>query len=146
MRFIELMPIGGGPIAGRGHLVPGKEVRERIESRHPLMPLPGADPSDPARTFLYSDGRGEVGFINPVTEPFCGRCDRVRITADGKLRNCLFDDGELDLRGPLRAGASAPALEELWRKAVMNKGIGCGLELNRLVDQPPARRMWQIGG
>ena len=146
LRFIELMPIGGGPIAGRRHLVPGREVREQIESRHPLVPRPGSDPSDPARTFFYADGRGEVGFINPVTEPFCGRCDRVRITADGKIRNCLFDNGELDLRVPLRSGAAASELEAIWRKAVSNKGIGGCMELNRLADEPPVRRMWQIGG
>lgn len=146
LRFIELMPIGGGSISGPRHLVPGREVREIIESRHPLVLHPGMDPSDPARTYQYADGRGDVGFINPVTEPFCGRCDRVRITAEGKIRNCLFDSGELDLREPLRSGAGISELEAIWREAVKRKGIGGCMDLSTLVEQAPGRRMWQIGG
>ena len=145
-RFIELMPIGGGPIRGREHLVPGSEVKMRIESRYPLVPKRDLDLSSPARVFSFADGRGEVGFINPVTEPFCSRCDRVRITADGKIRNCLFDRGELDLRGPLRSGSTNEDLEAIWRRAVKNKGPGGCVETGCDSDPGPARRMWQIGG
>ena len=145
-RFIELMPIGGGPVRGREHLVSGAEVKARIESRHRLIPDEGCDPSSPARTFRFADGRGEVGFINPVTEPFCAHCDRLRLTADGKIRNCLFDQGELDLRGPLRAGTSEPLLEAIWRRAVRNKGVGGCVELGQEPDCGSTRRMWQIGG
>jgi cyclic pyranopterin phosphate synthase len=145
-RFIELMPIGGGPARGREHLVSGAEVKARIERRHRLIPDERCDPSSPARTFRFADGRGEVGFINPVTEPFCAHCDRLRLTADGKIRNCLFDQGELDLRGPLRAGASEPLLEGIWRRAVRNKGVGGCVELGQEPDCGSTRRMWQIGG
>jgi len=145
-RFIELMPIGGGPVRGREHLVPGAEVKARIERRYRLIPDERCDPSSPARTFRFADGSGEIGFINPVTEPFCAHCDRLRITADGKIRNCLFDQGELDLRGPLRSGASEAELEAVWRRAVKNKGIGGCVELAEESDSGSTRRMWQIGG
>jgi GTP 3',8-cyclase len=145
-RFIELMPIGGGPARGREYLVSGAEVKERIERRHRLIARHDCDPSSPARTFRFADGPGEVGFINPVTEPFCAQCDRLRLTADGKIRNCLFDRDELDLREPLRSGASEDVLEALWLRAVGNKGIGGCVELEREADVQPTRRMWQIGG
>lgn len=145
-RFIELMPIGGGPVRGAEHLVPGREVKARVEEHYPLRPASDVVSSAPARTYFFSDGRGEIGFINPVTEPFCADCDRLRITADGKVRNCLFDEGELDLRGPLRAGASLEELEALWRTAVRNKGVGGCLDLTGFAEKEPARKMWQIGG
>jgi cyclic pyranopterin phosphate synthase len=146
LRFIELMPIGGGPVSGDGYLVPGREAKARIEERFPLAEKPGEDLSAPARIYSYADGAGEVGFINPVTEPFCAWCDRLRITADGKIRNCLFDRGELDLRDRLRGGATEAELEEIWRQAVRNKGIGGCLELQKEAVSPSPRRMWQIGG
>ncbi|HEV8375178.1 MAG TPA: GTP 3',8-cyclase MoaA [Candidatus Polarisedimenticolia bacterium] len=145
-RFIELMPIGGGPIRGKEYLVPGSEVKRRIESRYALVPKRDLDLSSPARTFSFADGRGEVGFINPITEPFCSRCDRVRITADGKIRNCLFDQGELDLRGPLRSGSSSEELGAIWRRAVRNKGPGGCVEMGGDSEPGSDRRMWQIGG
>ena len=145
-RFIELMPIGGGPVKGREYLVSGAEVKERIERFHRLVPKLECDPSSPARTYLFAEGSGEVGFINPVTEPFCARCDRLRLTADGKIRNCLFDRDEIDIRGPLRSGASVEELESIWARAVRNKGAGGCLELDREEDSQSARRMWQVGG
>jgi cyclic pyranopterin phosphate synthase len=140
------MPIGGGPRGGEEYLVPGREVKARIEERFPLAARHDGDLSAPARVFPYADGKGEVGFINPVTEPFCAWCDRLRITADGKIRNCLFDRGELDLRDHLRGGATQEELERIWRQAVRNKGIGGCLELQREAAAPNRRRMWQIGG
>jgi len=110
------------------------------------VPCRAEDSSAPARMYAYAEGGGEVGFINPVTEPFCAGCDRLRITADGKIRNCLFDQGELDLRDRLRAGATEEELERVWRQAVRNKGIGGCLELHREAEAPTRRRMWQIGG
>jgi len=145
-RFIELMPIGGGPMRGIEHLVPGAEVKRRLEEVYRLIPVQDGDETSPARTFRIADGGGDVGFINPVTEPFCARCDRVRITAEGKLRNCLFDRGELDLRQPLREGAGPAALEAVWREAVRRKGPGGCLDLGAEADPGVSRRMWQIGG
>ncbi|HEV8335046.1 MAG TPA: GTP 3',8-cyclase MoaA [Candidatus Polarisedimenticolia bacterium] len=145
LRFIELMPIGGGPARGREHLVPGREVKARIEEHYGLTPRLN-DPRAPARLFSYADGGGEVGFINPVTEPFCMQCDRLRITADGKIRNCLFDSGELDLKDLLRSGAPEEEIEAVWRRAVRNKGVGGCLELQEEAVVPAGRRMWQIGG
>ena len=145
-RFIELMPIGGGPARGREYLVSGAEAKARIERRHRLVAKEEFDPSSPARTFRFADGPGEVGFINPITEPFCAKCDRLRLTADGKIRNCLFDQDEVDLRDPLRSGAPEEALEALWLRAVRKKGVGGCVELEREADVQPTRRMWQIGG
>jgi len=140
------MPVGSGSVRDRERLVPGQEVKARIEKRFPLVPRRDTAPSPPARVFSYADGRGEVGFINPVTEPFCIACDRVRITADGKIRNCLFDRGELDLRDRLRAGAPAEELERIWRRAVRNKGMGGCMEMQTRAAVPTGRSMWQIGG
>ena len=145
-RFIELMPIGGGPMRGVEHLVPGAEVKRRLEEVYRLIPLRDGDEASPARTYRIAEGGGDVGFINPVTEPFCMRCDRVRITAEGKIRNCLFDRGELDLRQPLRAGAGPEELESIWREAVRRKGPGGCLDLSAEAEPGGSRRMWQIGG
>jgi GTP 3',8-cyclase len=146
LRFIELMPIGGGPVSGQKHLVSGREAKLRIEEEFPLVEGRNPDPNAPARVFAYADGKGEVGFINPVTEPFCGWCDRLRITADGKIRNCLFDQDELDLRDRLRGGATEEELERIWRQSVRNKGAGGCLDLRQEAVAPSPRRMWQIGG
>jgi len=110
---------------------------------HPLEELP-REPHSTARIFRFRDGRGEIGFINPVSEPFCGDCNRIRLTAEGKLRTCLFSLHETDLREPLRAGASDSDLEQVVRDAVWQK------ELKHHVNEPgfrqPARSMSAIGG
>src|SRR6266850_7220406 len=106
VRFIELMPLGGGEPLELDRLVPGAEVRRRIEAIHPLLPVGRDRPAAPATLFRFADGLGDIGFINPVTEPFCGDCDRIRLTADGMLRNCLFARRETDLRAILRRGGS----------------------------------------
>src|SRR3712207_9170420 len=97
-----------------------------------------------ARAYRFADGRGRIGFINPVSEPFCGDCDRIRITADGKLRTCLFSVGETDLREPLRAGATDDDLEHIVRDAAWRT------ELKHRVNEPgfvqPERTMSAIGG
>jgi GTP 3',8-cyclase len=114
-----------------------------IHAVHPLEEQP-REPAATARVFRFADGRGEIGFINPVSEPFCADCNRVRLTAEGKLRTCLFSMGETDLRGPLRDGAEDPELERLIREAVWRK------ELKHHVGDPgfrqPPRTMSAIGG
>ena len=128
----------------RHRLVPGDEVFRRISARWPLelVGRPG-DPA-PAQTFRFSDGCGEIGLVSSVTKPFCGTCNRLRLTADGAVRNCLFSDDELDARQVLRGGGSDHQLGMLLRRAVWGKRPGHGL------DEPDflrsARSMSMIGG
>ncbi len=147
IRFIEFMPLENGGAWDLARVVSGAWVRRQIESRWPLEPDPDADPRAPARRFLYRDGSGAVGFINSVSEPFCADCGRLRLTADGKLRVCLYDDRETDLKGPLRSGASDSEIAALAQRAVRGKGRGGALEiLERRAAPPIARTMHQIGG
>ena len=105
VRFIEFMPLDGDHAWSSDQVLTGEEIRAIINRVHPLEERP-REPHATARVFRFADGRGEIGFINPVSEPFCADCNRVRLTADGKLRTCLFSLHETDLREPLRAGAS----------------------------------------
>ena len=143
MRFIEFMPLDGDHAWRPEQVLTGAEIRAAIDALHPLEPEP-RDPHATARVYRFADGRGKIGFINPVSEPFCGDCNRIRLTADGKLRTCLFSLNETDLRGPLRAGASDDELEQTIRDAVWRK------ELKHRVNEPgfvqPARTMSAIGG
>jgi cyclic pyranopterin phosphate synthase len=143
VRFIEFMPLDGDHAWRPGDVLPGEELRAMIDSVHPLEELP-REPSATARVFRFADGRGEIGFINPVSEPFCADCNRIRLTPEGGLRTCLFSIGETDLRGPLRGGASDAELEEIVREAVWRK------ELKHRVGEPgfrqPPRTMSAIGG
>jgi GTP 3',8-cyclase len=143
VRFIEFMPLDADHAWDRDRVLTGAEIRDQIAEVWPLEPEP-REPSATARVYRFADGQGRIGFINPVSEPFCGDCNRIRLTADGRLRTCLFSLGETDLRGPLRAGASDDDLEELIRDAVWRK------ELKHHVGDPgfvqPARSMSQIGG
>jgi GTP 3',8-cyclase len=143
VRFIEFMPLDADRSWEPDSVLTGEEIREIIERVHPLDELP-REPSATARVYRFRDGRGEIGFINPVSEPFCADCDRVRLTAEGKLRTCLFSMHETDLRGPLRAGASDDDLEEIVRDAVWRK------ELKHHVGEDgfrqPPRTMSAIGG
>jgi GTP 3',8-cyclase len=143
VRFIEFMPLDGDHAWDRSRVLPGEELRAAIHAVHPLEAEP-REPHATARTYRFADGRGRLGFINPVSEPFCGDCDRIRLTADGRLRTCLFSLGETDLRGPLRTGATDADLERIVRDAVWRK------ELKHRVNDPgfvqPARTMSAIGG
>jgi cyclic pyranopterin phosphate synthase len=143
VRFIEFMPLDGDRSWTRDQVLTGEEVRAAIHAVFPLEAEP-REPSATARTYRFADGAGRIGFINPVSEPFCGDCDRIRLTADGKLRTCLFSLNETDLREPLRAGASDDELEQIVRDAVWRK------ELKHHVNDPgfiqPARTMSAIGG
>ena len=104
VRFIEFMPLDGDHAWSSDQVLAGEELRAIIERVHPLEELP-REPHSTARVFRFADGRGEIGFINPVSEPFCADCNRIRLTADGKLRTCLFSIHETDLREPLRYGS-----------------------------------------
>ena len=143
VRFIEFMPLDGDRAWEPDAVLTGAELRALIEERYPLEEVE-REPHATARVYRFRDGRGEIGFINPVSEPFCGDCNRIRLTADGKLRTCLFSIHETDLRDPLRAGASDAELERIVRDAVWRK------ELKHRVNEPgfraPPRTMSAIGG
>ena len=143
VRFIEFMPLDADHGWTEDAVLPGAELRELIDAVHPLEERP-REPSATARVYRFRDGRGEIGFINPVSEPFCADCNRIRLTAEGKLRTCLFSLHETDLRGPLREGASDDELERIVREAVWRK------ELKHHVGEPgfrqPPRTMSAIGG
>lgn len=147
VRFIEFMPLENGGTWQPGRVVTGEEVRARIHARWPLVPDPDADPSAPAARFAFRDGRGKIGFVNSVSAPFCGDCSRLRLTADGKFRVCLYDPAEIDLKTPLRGGATDRELEAMIRESVSGKGRGGALDLLERRDAPhPKRTMHQIGG
>jgi cyclic pyranopterin phosphate synthase len=143
VRFIEFMPLDGDHAWSKDQVLTGDELRDIIARVHPLDEVP-REPHSTARVFRFADGQGEIGFINPVSEPFCADCNRIRLTADGKLRTCLFSLHETDLREPLRSGASDGELEEIIRAAVWRK------ELKHRVGEPgfrqPPRTMSAIGG
>jgi cyclic pyranopterin phosphate synthase len=144
VRFIEFMPLDADEAWREDDVLTGAEIRTIIESEHgPLVELP-AKASSTARRFRFADGAGELGFVNPVSEPFCSSCDRIRLTADGQLRTCLFSRREWDLKQPLRAGASDAELTQLLRFAVHHK------ELKHRINDPgfvrASRSMSQIGG
>jgi cyclic pyranopterin phosphate synthase len=145
LRFIEFMPLDADARWGQDQVLPGKQILARLaEAICPLEPLPTTDPSQPAIDYQFADGIGRVGFINPVTQPFCSQCDRLRITAEGKLRNCLFSTVEWDLRALLRGGASDAELADMVRNCVAAKKAGHNINSAEFVK--PDRAMYQIGG
>ena len=120
-------------------------IREVIEREiGPLVPLDAPDPSQPATDFAFADGVGRMGFINPVTEPFCHRCNRLRLTAEGQVRNCLFSLAEWDARQVMRGGGSDDELAELVRASIGAKKAGHGINSDEFIK--PDRAMYQIGG
>ena len=150
VRFIEFMPLDGDRGWTPDQVLTGEELRAIIHAVHPLEELP-REPSATARRFRFTDppsggqaAKGEIGFINPVSEPFCSDCNRIRLTADGKLRTCLFSLHETDLRTPLRSAAGDDELELIVRDAVWRK------ELKHRVGErgfrQPERSMSAIGG
>ncbi len=145
VRFIEFMPLDADDAWQNDQVLPGVQIRAILEEGiGPLEPLPRDDPSQPATDFIFADGRGRIGFINPVTQPFCGDCNRLRITADGKVRNCLFSTVEWDARELLRRGASDEELAQLVRDCIAAKKAGHGINSPQFVR--PERAMYQIGG
>ncbi|MCX6388076.1 MAG: GTP 3',8-cyclase MoaA [Solirubrobacterales bacterium] len=143
VRFIEFMPLDADRSWSSEQVLSGKEIRSILSEHYELVEIPREE-SATARVFTFADGQGRLGFIDPVSEPFCSDCNRIRITAEGRLRTCLFSIGETDLRDPMRAGASDDDLEELIRNAVWKK------ELKHRVGDAgfvqPARSMSGIGG
>lgn len=143
MRFIELMPLGSIADFQIDAVVPVTEMKLRIErSLGALEPIDW-DGHNPARPYRLRGGRGTIGFISSVTQPFCEGCDRMRLSADGKLRLCLLRDDEVDLLTPLRAGASDEELRAMMARGVQNKPWGHGLAQNIIAE---SRVMSQIGG
>lgn len=145
MRFIEYMPLDSGHSWDRGEVVSGKEIRKLIEAEFPLVLKDESRGSETAWNFRFADGSpGEIGIIAPVTEMFCGACSRIRLTADGQIRTCLFSTVEHDLRGVLRSGANDKEVAEFIRSVILKK------EPRHYINDPkftPASRtMSFIGG
>jgi cyclic pyranopterin phosphate synthase len=143
-RFIEFMPLDSSRTWLKDLVVPGKEILSRLRARGELFSVQSDNQSETARRWRFAKGRGEIGVIAPVTEPFCGHCNRIRLTADGKIRTCLFSLHEHDLRGPLRTGASDLEITERLHDIVAEK------EARHHIGEPefvqPARTMSCIGG
>jgi cyclic pyranopterin phosphate synthase len=144
LRFIEWMPLDAQHGWSREQLVPAEEILNQIGAAFPIEPARVADPSAPATLYRYLDGGGQVGVIASVTRPFCGHCDRIRLTADGQIRTCLFSLKEYDFRKAMRGGASDREIAELLAAAVWRKEPG------HLINSPffkqPERGMSAIGG
>ncbi len=143
VRFIEFMPLDADRTWSRDRVLPNAEVRRLIHAAYPLKDL-GRERHGTSRRWEFADGLGSIGFISPVSEPFCGDCNRIRVTAEGKLRTCLFSMTETDLRGPMRAGATDDELEKIIRDAVWEKELKHHVNDAGFVQ--PARTMSQIGG
>ncbi len=146
LRFIEQMPLDAGHTWSRERMVTADEIQAALEREFTLLPDPAERGGAPAETWLVPTA-GEiarVGIIASVTRPFCGDCDRTRLTADGQIRNCLFSQGETDLRGLLRGGAADDELADQWRAAMWGKLPGHGIDDPSFLQ--PARPMSAIGG
>jgi GTP 3',8-cyclase len=144
LRFIEFMPLDSARAWLKEMVVPGHELLARLQARFALRPVAADNPSATAKRWCFPDGRGEIGIIAPVSEPFCGHCNRIRLTADGKVRTCLFSVTEHDLRSQLRGGASDEAIAEWLKGVVWQK------EARHHIGEPdfvaPPRSMSCIGG
>ncbi len=146
VRFIELMPLGGGECAriSLSQFVPTAETRERIEAElGSLTELPAINASDESRNFRLPSAKGVIGFISPVSEPYCGSCNRMRLTADGKFHLCLLNDDELDVKQAIRSGGGRDAVAKILLQAVFQKPTGHHLEQGISTQR---RSMFQIGG
>ena len=144
LRFIEQMPIGPGDAWDASDVVTAQEILDRLRTRFSLTLLEKGRGSSPAQTWLVDGGPGAIGIIASVSWPFCDACDRVRLTADGKLRSCLFAHEETDLLALVRGGASDDELAEAWAAAVRGKPAWHGIGGSDF--EPPARTMSRIGG
>jgi cyclic pyranopterin phosphate synthase len=143
VRFIEFMPLDAQGQWDKTQLVAGREIFERVSA---VWPLEATEPggSAPAERFRFADAGGEIGLISSVTQPFCGSCNRLRLTSDGALRNCLFSDDELSLRDSIRDGASDAQIAEMLRRAVWEKFPGHAINEPEFLR--PSRSMSMIGG
>lgn len=145
MRFIEFMPLDSGHEWSRADVVSGREIRERISERFPLVKVDVARGSETSARYRFADGApGEIGIIAPVTEPFCGACSRIRLTADGQIRTCLFSTVEYSLRDVVRSGAARAEIVEYIESVILKK------EPRHFINDPgfvtPSRTMSFIGG
>ena len=143
VRFIEFMPLDADRSWSADKVLPNEEIRRLINEVYPLEAV-GRERHGTSRRWRFADGQGEIGFISPVTESFCGDCNRIRLTAEGMLRTCLFSLNETDLREPMRAGASDAELEQIIRDAVWRKELKHHIGDEGFVQ--PARSMSRIGG
>lgn len=154
VRFIEFMPLDGEQAWSKKTVVSGAEVLRAVNRVHPLAAVEGWRPGDdaemgdgghaPAERFRFADGRGEIGIVSSVTRPFCDSCNRLRVTADGQVRNCLFSDDELSVARVLRRGGSDAEIAGVLRRSVWAKRAGHGMDRADFVR--PARSMSMIGG
>lgn len=145
VRFIEFMPLDADNAWERDKVLFAREILDLLSKNiAPLVPIPNQDPHAPATEFQFADGRGRIGIIASVSEPFCGNCDRFRITADGKLRNCLFSLEETDVRAMLRGSASDPEIAQAIRDSIAAKQAGH--QINSALFVQPERPMYSIGG
>lgn len=144
LRFIEQMPLDAQHGWSRDNMITAAEILTALQDSFELTPDPAERGGAPAETWLVNGGPAKVGVIGSVTRPFCGDCDRTRLTADGQVRNCLFATGETDLRGLLRSGASDDQIAQRWREAMWGKLPGHGIDNPAFLQ--PARPMSAIGG
>ncbi len=145
LRFIEFMPLDADGAWEHKQVLSGAEIRAILERElGPLVPVGRVDPGQPAVDWRWADGGGLIGFIDPVTNPFCEACDRLRLTADGQFRNCLFSTTEWDVRQLLRSGKDDDAIRALLRECVAAKRAAHGI--GSPAFERPTRAMYQIGG
>jgi cyclic pyranopterin phosphate synthase len=145
LRFIEFMPLDADTKWDLGQVLTSAEIRAQLEGEFgPLEPIDRVDPSQPSIDYQFADGIGRIGFISPVTQPFCGDCNRIRITAEGQAHNCLFSDVAWDVRAILRSGGSDAEVVRLVRSCVAAKKPGHAMDDPQFVR--PQRAMFQIGG
>jgi len=145
LRFIEFMPLDADGEWQANQVLTGASVRKQIEDHFgPLVANPSADPHQPATDFSFPDCGTKIGFINSVSQPFCSSCNRLRLTAEGQLRNCLFSTAETDIRSLLRGDADDNAIYQALAESVSEKKLGHGIDQPGFA--PPPRAMYQIGG
>jgi len=145
LRFIEFMPLDAEGNWQREQVLEGNLIRQQLEDAFgPLLPADRHDRSQPAVDYRFADGKGMIGFINPVSEPFCGDCNRLRVTAEGQFRNCLFSHQEWDVRELMRSGRSDLEISAMLSECVAAKKTGHGIDSPDF--EQPARAMFQIGG
>ena len=145
LRFIEFMPLDAEGNWQREQVLEGNLIRQQLEDAFgPLLPVDRHDRSQPAVDYRFADGKGMIGFINPVSEPFCGDCNRLRVTAEGQFRNCLFSHQEWDVRELMRSGRSDLEISAMLSECVAAKKTGHGIDSPDF--EQPARAMFQIGG
>lgn len=145
VRFIEYMPFDGQKMWGTEKVVSGKEILQRIQEHYELIPLPREDGST-ARNFQFAKGEGQIGLVTSITEPFCGDCDRIRISADGKIVPCLFDKTGFDIKHLLRSEVSDTELSQFIRDAMSKKAPGVETLLKQFTQLEHVRPMHTIGG